>query len=411
VVDNNNPVPAELVFFPQLLQQAGYQTCFVGKWHMGGASDKPQRGFDKWVSFAGQGVYMPGKRRDGSTFMINVDGLDVPQRGYITDELTDYALDWLKTVPRDRPFFLYLSHKAVHDPAQPPARFAGRYKDKPVPVPASQTHHEHAPMWVQNQRNSWHGIEFPLYADDHFDDYHRRYCETLLAVDESVGRVLAALRERGQLENTLVVYMGDNGFAFGEHGLIDKRTAYEESMRVPLMAQCPAALKPGTVVKQVVANIDIAPTLLEAAGVHFDPARFDGRSFWPIARGESIAWRTELLYEYYWEHNYPMTPTLFALRGDRYKFIRAYGVWDLDELYDLERDPQEMKNLIFEQDYAPVVKTMREKLFATLGTADGMTIPLQPDLGGISNLRREGGSPPAVFPPELVRKTAPPARK
>ncbi|MDO8541432.1 MAG: sulfatase [Opitutaceae bacterium] len=410
VVDNNNPVRGDLVFFPQLLQQAGYKTAFVGKWHMGGESDAPQRGFDRWVSFAGQGVYWPGKRRDGRPFTLNIDGHNVPQKGYITDELTDHALDWLKTVPKEQPFFLYLSHKGVHGPVQPAERHAGRYKDKPVPVPESQTRHEHAPMWVQNQRNSWHGIEFALYTELDFASFQRRYCETLLAVDDSVGRVLAALRERGQLDDTLVVYMGDNGYAFGEHGLIDKRTAYEESMRVPLLAQCPAAFKPGTVVKQVVANIDIAPTLLAAAGVAFDAAHFDGLSFWSLARGEAIAWRSELLYEYYWEHNYPMTPTLFALRGERYKFIRAYGVWDIDELYDLERDPHELKNLIFDANHAKIVQAMREKLFAALQSTGGMNIRLQADRGGVSNLRREGASPPAVFPPELVRKTAP-ARK
>lgn len=404
VVDNNNPVRADLVFFPQLLQQAGYTTGFFGKWHMGGESDAPQRGFDKWVSFAGQGVYWPREQANAPIQMINVDGREVPQKGYITDELTDYALGWLKTVPTTKPFFLYLSHKAVHHPALPPPRYAGRYKDKPVPVPASRSHQEHAPMWVQNQRNSWHGVDFPYHSDLDIDAYYRRYCETLLAVDESVGRVLAALRERGQLEDTLVVYMGDNGFGFGDQGLIDKRTAYEWSMRVPLLAQCPSVLPAGSVVEQDVANIDIAPTLLDAAGVHFDAARFDGRSFWPIARGEHVPWRTELLYEYYWERNFPQTPTIFALRGDRYKFVRAYGVWDSDEFYDLQNDPHETKNLIFDPDYAPVIQAMRQKMFAELKATGGMFVPLQADEGESHNLRRDSGSPPATFPAEIMRK-------
>jgi N-acetylglucosamine-6-sulfatase len=140
---------------------------------------------------------------------------------------------------------------------------------------------------VQNQRN---GIDFPYHSDLYVGEYYQRYCETLLAVDESVGRVLAELRERGQLDDTLVVYMGDNGFGFGEHGLIDKRTAYEWSMRVPLLMQCPAIFKGETVINEVVANIDIAPTLLEAAEAKPPTTlAFDGRSFWSLARGESTA--------------------------------------------------------------------------------------------------------------------------
>jgi N-acetylglucosamine-6-sulfatase len=409
VVDNNNPVRGDLVFFPQLLQKAGYRTGFFGKWHMGGEGAAPQRGFDRWVSFRGQGEYWadrrgtpnPGNRPPDT---LNVDGREVPRRGYITDELTDHALDWMKSLPKQQPFFLYLSHKAVHSEFVPADRHAGRYKDKPLPEPASRTRHEHAPMWVQNQRNSWHGIDFPYHSDLDVADYYRRYCETLLAVDESVGRVLAALRERGQLAETLVVYMGDNGFGFGEHGLIDKRTAYEWSMRVPLLVHCPESLEAGGVVEQVVANIDIAPTLLEAAGLAAAQPQFDGRSFWPLLRGESVPWRSELLYQYYWERNYPQTPTLFALRGDRYKFVRAYGTWDVDELYDLANDPGETRNLIFEPDLQRVAESMRTKLFDVLEQSRGMFIPLQRDRGRAFNLRRPGGSPPAVFPNELTRK-------
>ena len=408
VVDNNNPVRSDLVFFPQLLQQAGYTTGFFGKWHMGGEGSDPQRGFDRWVSFRGQGRYWPGPRGAATApknELLNVDGRKMPQKGYITDELTDYAVDWIRTVPRDRPFFLYLSHKAVHGDFVPADRHAGRYNGQPLPLPASRTHHEHAPRWVQDQRNSWHGIDFPYHTDIDVASYYRRYCETLLAVDESVGRVLAELRERGQLEDTLVVYMGDNGFGFGEHGLIDKRTAYEWSMRVPLLLQCPAMLKAGSTVRQLVANIDLAPTLLEAAGVAPAGApAFDGRSFWPLARGAMVPWRTELLYEYYWEHNYPQTPTLFALRGDRYKFVRAYGRWDLDELYDLEKDPGETANLILDPASAPVAEQMRQRLFATLTATGGLSIPMPADRGGANNLRRATGSPPAGFPPEWMRK-------
>jgi len=410
VVDNNNPVRADLTFFPQLLQKAGYRTGFFGKWHMGGDSDAPQRGFDKWVSFRGQGEYWPDRRGTSAEttaagrpgMQLNVDGRRVPQKGYITDELTDYALDWLKTLPREQPFFLYLSHKAVHAEFVPAERHQGRYRDQPLPIPASRTNHAHAPMWVQNQRNSWHGVDFAYHSDLDIAAYYRRYCETLLAVDESVGRLLAALRERGQLEDTLVVYMGDNGFGFGEHGLIDKRTAYEWSIRVPLLMQCPGVIPAGTVVTPLVANIDLGPTLLEAAGAAPLPDA-DGRSFWPLVCGRAIPWRTELLYEYFWEKNFPHTPTLHALRGERYKYVHVHGLWDLDELYDLHTDPGETRNLIFSPEHQTLLRQMNQRLFAVLQETGGMFIPLQPDRGGSQNLRRAGGSPPASFPPEWIR--------
>ena len=411
VVDNNNPVRQDLVFFPQHLQKAGYKTGYFGKWHMGGDDDSPQRGFDRWVSFRGQGEYWPDRRGTPAAIApskrpgmkLNVDGKIVPQEGYITDELTDYAVEWLKSVPKEQPFFCYLSHKAVHAEFVPAERHAGRYADKSLPIPKSRIEHTNAPLWVQNQRNSWHGVDFPYHSDLDIEQYYRRYCETLLAVDDSIGRVLETLRERGQLEDTLVVYMGDNGFGFGEHGLIDKRTAYEWSMRVPLIAQCPAALKGGTVVKQVVANIDIAPTLLEAAGMRV-PEGYDGQSFWKLARGEDFPWRSELLYEYFWERNFPHTPTLHALRGDRYKYVHVHGVWDLDELYDLQVDPGETNNLIFSPQHQRIGKEMNEKLFGILRETDGMAITLQPDRGRSMNLRRAGGSDAAEFPPELIRK-------
>jgi len=412
VIDNNHPVRSDLVFFPQLLQRAGYQTGFFGKWHMGGEDAGPQRGFNRWVSFAGQGLYW-AKNKGGTRMVqgssdtgLNVDGKSVSQKGYITDELTDYALDWLKQQPKGQPVFIYLSHKAVHAEFVPADRHLGRYKDKALPVPASRTLHENAPMWVQNQRNSWHGVDFPYHSELDVADYYRRYCETLLAVDESVGRVLAALRERGQLENTLVVYAGDNGFAFGEHGLIDKRTAYEWSMRVPLLMQCPDAVKAGTVVQQVVANIDFAPTLLEASGIEETLPAIDGRSFWPFARGETIPWRTELLYEYLWERNFPQTPTLHALRSDRYKYIRVQGVWDLDEFYDLQNDPGETRNLIFSADHQALIKQFNRRLFAVLDETHSNSLPLRADSGKVNNLRRESGSPSAAFPSELIRTGA-----
>ena len=191
------------------------------------------------------------------------------------------------------------------------------------------------PMWVKNQRNSWHGVEFAYHNNLSIDTYYKSYCETLLAVDESVGRVLDFLRERKLLDSTLIIFMGDNGFQFGEHGLIDKRNAYEESMRVPMLMQCPELFKGGTVVQQMVANLDIAPTILEAAGLKA-PASLDGKSFIALAQGKPVPWRDALLYEYYWERNFPQTPAMHAIRTDQYKYIHYYGIWDTDELYDIQ---------------------------------------------------------------------------
>jgi N-acetylglucosamine-6-sulfatase len=399
VVDNNNPVSSDLVFFSQYLQKAGYETAFIGKWHMGGEGDDPQRGFDHWVSFRGQGTYLP------SANGLNVNGKRVPQRGYITDELTDYAIDWLNARQGNKPFMLYLSHKAVHSEFIPAERHKGRYAGKRFipPKTMSPAQVKHAPMWVQDQRNSWHGVDFPYHSDLDIAEYYKRYAETLLAVDESIGRVMDWLEKRGQRESTLVIYMGDNGFAFGEHGLIDKRTAYEESMRVPMLMQCPDLFKGGRIVEEVVANIDIAPTVLDAAGLRA-PKHMVGKSMLPLGKGNGTTWRDSLVYEYYWERNFPQTPTIHALRGDKYKYIHYHGIWDIDELYDLQADPLETNNLIFSTEHREVMRDLNRKLFERLQETNGMYIQLYPDRGGQQNLRRRGGAKAADFHRELMRE-------
>lgn len=228
VVSNNDPMPTDIETFPMHLQSAGYQTGFVGKWHMGGITDEPRQGFDHWVSFRGQGVYLPPTDRE---WFLNVNGERVPQRGYITDELTDYALEWLDSRDSERPFLLYLSHKAVHDNFIPAERHAGTYADEPFPIPETQpntpANYDGKPMWVYNQRNSWHGVDYPFHGsrsdEGGIEGLYKRYNEALLAVDESVGRVVDYLEANGLSENTVILYMGDNGFLWGEHGLIDKR--------------------------------------------------------------------------------------------------------------------------------------------------------------------------------------------
>jgi N-acetylglucosamine-6-sulfatase len=402
IVDNNTPIPRGTRFFPQLLQQADYKTAFIGKWHMGNTGDQPQPGFDKWVSFRGQGSYLPEKNG------LNVDGKHVPQKGYITDELTGYALDWLNTIPKEQPYFLYLSHKAVHANFIPAERHKGVYANEtfrpPKTMDESGPNAQHRPTWVQNQRNSWHGVDFPYHSDLNVGEYYKRYAETLLGVDDSVGRVLDALKQRGQLDSTLVLYMGDNGFAFGEHGLIDKRTAYEESMRVPLLARCPEMFSRGRVVENMVAGLDIMPTVLDAAGVTAPPG-LDGRSMLPLLRGQADPhWRTQLLYEYYWERNFPQTPTMHALRTDRYKYIHYYGIWDMDELYDLQEDPLETTNLIFNPERKGTIQEFNKRLFDEMERTDGMSIPLFRDAGNQNNKRNANKGRAADFPDEFKVK-------
>ncbi|KAA5539874.1 sulfatase [Roseiconus nitratireducens] len=414
VVDNYHPVDPRLVFFPQHLQQAGYQTAFIGKWHMGGDIDDPQRGFDHWVAFKGQGTYWPdghGTTREvpQTTYDgLNVNGQRVPQRGYITDELTDYALEWLQRRDRDRPFFLYVSHKGVHADFVPADRHRGRYDNQPLPITIptpDQMREGKLPMWVRNQRNSRHGVEFGYnLADFSPTVYYRRYCESILAVDDSVGRLNRYLNETGLDDNTLVVYMGDNGFQFGDHGLIDKRTAYEASAKVPLLMKAPGRVPAGEVFDQLVGNLDIAPTILEAAGAPPLP-NADGRSFWKALCRQPTdqAPRQHLLYEYYWERNYPHTPTLHAVIGGRWKYIRCHGLWDRDELYDLENDPAEMHNLIHSAEHQERVQQMNTLLWDLLQSSDGDEVPLLEDRGPVFPWRHPDHSGQAPFPQEFFR--------
>lgn len=407
IIDNNTPIPPGTTLFPQYLQQAGYSTAFIGKFHMGGETDAPQPGFDHWVSFRGQGTYSPSPNG------LNVNGKKVPQKGYITDELTDYAVDWINSRKKDQPYFLYLSHKAVHAEFEVAERHKGKYANKEFKYPATMAATgdmaRGRPMWVQNQRNSWHGVEYPYHSNLDIAHFYKQYAEALCAVDDSIGRVFDALKARGELDSTLVIYMGDNGFAFGEHGLIDKRTAYEESMRVPLLARCPELFSGGRTAREVVANIDIMPTVFDAMGITA-PSGGDGQSWLPVASGNAPAnWRKELLYEYYWERNFPQTPTIHALRGDRYKFIRYHGIWDTDELYDLQQDPLESNNLIFSEAHQATINQMRKRLFEVLEETGGMQMPLWPDRGNAQNLRSPKASRSADFPDGLKRPPRRPA--
>ncbi len=256
-----------------------------------------------------------------------------------------------------------------------------KYKTYPLPPTYYQTLTDDYkklgwPEWVKQQRYSWHGVDYPYHTHISIEELVQNYCETLMAVDESVGALLNYLQDEGLENNTLIIYMGDNGFSFGEHGLIDKRQFYEESAKVPFLVYCPELFKGSQTILKMVQNIDVAPTILSAAGLQ-PPATMPGRSFLPILKGDTSHWRNEIFYEYYWEYDFPMTPTVFGVRTDKFKYIRYYGIWDTNELYDLENDPNETKNLIENPAYASVAQKLANDLYNWLEETKGMQIPLK----------------------------------
>lgn len=356
VLDNSTLLPPGTPTFPVELQKAGYDTAFVGKWHMGGSTDKPRPGFNRWVSFRGQGSYVDP--------VFNVDGKRIRRKGYVTDLITDYCVEWLKQ-KRKRPFFLYMSHKAVHAMFIPAPRHRNAFADVEIKRPASMANtpenYKGKPLWVRRQRHSWHGVDYMYHDRVTFEQFIIDYHRTMLAVDESVGRLMDTLEELALLDSTLIVFSSDNGFLHGEHGLIDKRCMYEESIRVPMIAHCPEIIPTGRTTERMVLNIDVAPTLLEAAGLPIPPT-VQGRSFLPLARGENVPWRDAILYEYFWERAFPQTPTVFGVRTERYKYMHYHGIFDLDELYDLKEDPKEMHNLIDSAAHYEVRRQMQRRL-------------------------------------------------
>ena len=247
-------------------------------------------------------------------------------------------------------------------------------------------------------------MDFPYHSDADIEAYYKLYSETLSSLDDSIGAVMAQLKKMGLYDETLVIYMSDNGFMFGEHGLIDKRVAYETSIRVPMLIQSPALFKGGTVIDEVVANIDVAPTVMEAMGLK-KPPHMDGESILGLAQGHEVKWRDYFLYVYYWEKNFPQTPTVFSLRGNQYKYITYYGVWDTDELFDIQADPMEQTNLIYQPEFQEKTKEMQERLYSMMDKLGGMHIPLNPPRGFFDankRYRKRGGNKAADFPEAML---------
>ena len=344
-VNESVELSPEVPTFPQLLHDAGYRTAFVGKWHMDASTDAPRPGFDHWVSFRGQGVY--------DDPVLNVDGRVVNSRGYVTDLLTDYALEWLNGQPPE-PFLLILSHKAVHQPFEPAPRHANALGGAWLPEPPNyRDDFENKPSW--QRRYARCGGTPAAYANcpDPLpmmlprwpwsgDDTNRLdYLRAALALDESVGSVMSALERSGRDRNTYLLFLSDNGYFLGEHRLGDKRLAYEESLHVPMVMKGPD-LSP-RVVTSMALNIDVAPTLLDLAGLGV-PMSMQGKSLAGVLRGQTPSVHDAFLYEYDPDSRLPVIPAIVALRTASQKYVTYPGRASECELYDLQADPGEVTN-------------------------------------------------------------------
>ncbi|RJT05441.1 sulfatase [Halococcus sp. IIIV-5B] len=401
VIDNQHPRSDHDPFFVDHLKDAGYETAFIGKWDTFRInSAEPRPAFDRWVSFEKQGNYIDPQ--------LNVDGDWVQHNGYITDILTKYALRWLRNRSGDKPFFLYLSHKAPHAWFRPAPRHRGRYADAPIEYPEtmanSPANYRDKPDWVREQRDSVRGVDyvfggnFGFGGPSGFDTLYRKYCETLLSLDESIGAVMDQLDTSGVADSTLTLYMSDNGFSLGEHGLIGKQTAYEPSMRVPLLAWAPGLVESGTTIDRAVSNVDLAPTFLEVADIS-RPGYMSGESFLPALAGEGTARSQDPYYESFWG-GFPKHPTMFSTRRGRYKYIWYYGPMQ-DELYDLQADPAEANNLFDDGKHEQRRKAMHDRLFDWIESGGGVPIPLQRERRG-DNRKKRPKNAPKTAPDDLA---------
>ncbi len=396
----------EPLLFPRFLRHLGYETAFVGCWKAADPADPPADAFDHRVIFRDDAAnYSPGKGR------FRVDGKETRRRSYLADEIADYALRWLGNRKGARPFFLMVAHGGEGPPWRPAGRHMEQYSDRepPLAIPSPEDDLE-APLWMRNRRNSAGGIEFSFPGPTDAADLYRGYAESLLAVDDSVGRLMQFLREKEWEASTLVLYTSDGGYLFGEHGLVGSRALCDGACRVPLLLQCPEFIPEGQEIHALAADVDLLPTLLEAAGRR-PPDGLDGRSLLPLAEGKEVEWRDGVLLEYYWDPEFPQTPTLHGLRTERHRYARPYGVWDLEELYDLQSDPGETRNLALDPAHMALLGSLRENLRAALEETNGLTLKIPVPAAEPRVQRKADGSGPASFPPQWEEESAPDARE
>ncbi len=365
---NRSEQSHRLKTFPQILQRNGYVTAYVGKWHMGN-DDTARPGFDHWVSMKGQGTSFDPE--------LNVNGVRKKFSGHTTDVLNEQSVDFLRR-QKAKPFCLYIAHKALHpeltqrddgsitDPKAakflPAKRHRELYADMAIPrrlnvtdslqgKPALQREIEGMPSLSQTTGTS--------------DATVRDRLRMLAAVDEGVGLIYKELQRSGKLDNTVFAFTSDHGYWYGEHGLsVERRLAYEEGIRIPLLVRYPRLIKSGRLIDEFALSIDLAPTLLDLAHAA-TPNSMDGRSLVPLLKGERPAdWRTSFLIQYNTDTVFPRVYKMGyrAIRTKRWKYIRYIELSGMNELYDLKNDPYEMENVIHQSAMKPVLNQLDSEL-------------------------------------------------
>ena len=368
------------------LQRLGYETAHIGKWHMGNDAS-PRPGYDHWVSFRGQGMIMNP--------VLWEAGAEREVKGYVTDLLNERAAEFLSR-RREKPFALFLAHKAVHPDVQQkqdgtidPSTMLGyvlpprhedlyrgaEYPPRPNVLPVEQVL-KNKPAWkeVFELRARPEARAFLEGTQTGTAEEIRRRAAMMASVDEGVGMILGELERAGKLDNTCVIFLGDNGFFFGEHGLgAERRFAYEEGIRTAFFVRYPRLVKARSVVKPMVLALDIAPTLIALAGGK-PGAQIQGRSIVPILRGGSTTWRKSFLVEYYNESAWPWIVGMSykAVRTDKAKLIHWVHKDGVDELYDLERDPYEITNVMRKPAYGKVRTRLYSELRKLVAEAAGL---------------------------------------
>ncbi|MGY8696301.1 MAG: sulfatase family protein [Verrucomicrobiia bacterium] len=363
--------------FPKMLQAAGYQTAMIGKWHL---KSEPT-GFDYWNILPGQGLYV-------NPVFIEM-GEKKTQEGYVTDIITDKAIDWVKKRDKEKPFLLLYHHKAPHAQWVPDGQYDRLFEDEAVPYPENYNDDESGRVSpVQSATNQltpdmlkrWKAfgarmnkedpgeLEGQALKDWMYQQYVKDYKRVMVSVDENVGRFMEFLNTEGLGENTIVIYTADNGMFIGDHGRFDKRLMDEESLRIPLVVRYPNGIKAGSITNAYSLNVDYAPTILDYAGVSI-PSDMQGHSLRPILEGKRPkGWRKAIYYHYY-EHpdfQFQDVPPHYGVRDDRYKLIHYYKTRGIDddawELLDMKKDPQELTNVYENSKYKGVVKRLKKKL-------------------------------------------------
>ncbi|MDB5320177.1 MAG: arylsulfatase family protein [Phycisphaerales bacterium] len=370
VANNHSPMPLDSVNHASILRKSGYATGYFGKFHHGQQFERP--GFDVIASFIGQGKY--------EDCPFNVNGKIAPTKGWVDDVTTDFAIQFIKD-HADRPFDMVVGFKSPHGPRTPPERAANRFEGetlRPVPnldaVPPYKSSIAPAKPGAADCADEPPARKAPAKPAPAARKLAQlNYFRTISAADDCLGRLLMTLDDLKLAENTVVIFASDNGYYMGEHTLGDKRSAYDESMRIPLIVRYPKGVTAGRVIDQMALNIDLAPTLLGFADVAIPPS-MQGRSWRPLLEGKPAPdWRSAFFYEYFFERGYAI-PTVTAVRTDTAKLIKYPGHDDWTELFDLQKDPYEIKNL-YGDPSAAAMRQQMESRYAAEAKAVNFKIP------------------------------------